>query len=153
MKMWVHYEFKYELKSVTLQYRDAWNENVDDGAWENYVPENNQGDYALTGYWQAIPSTNEIVNTKLVLNASTPFEISRLLEENDIWFNSLSIYNPDYPCTGEIEEEEICADFEDRDIGQYYATLVQDEFIFTSPFPMVVHGYRARWLGTEQGIE
>ena len=146
------YEFKYELKSVTLQYRDAWNENVDDGNWENYVPENNQGDYALTGYWQAIPNTDEIVNTKLVLNASTPFEISRLLEENDIWFNSLSIYNPDYPCTGENEEEEICADFEDRDIGQYYTTLVQDEFIFTSPFPMVVHGYRARWLGTEKAL-
>ncbi len=75
------YDFKYELKTVTLQYRDAWNENVDDGAWENYLPENNQGDYALTGCWQAVPNTDGIVNTKLVLNASTPFEISRLLEE------------------------------------------------------------------------
>ena len=146
------YEFKYQLKSVTLQYRDAWNENVDDGAWENYVPENSQGDYSLTGYWQAIPSTNEIVNTKLVLNATTPFEISRLLEENDIWFDSLSIYNPNYPCTGEIIEEQICADFEERDVGQYYATFVQDEFIFTSPFPMVVHGYHALWLGTKQAL-
>lgn len=147
------YEFKYELISVTLQYRDDWVENVDDGDWENYVPDDDdESGYALSGYWQAIPSTEEIVNTKLVLNASTPFEISRLLEENDIWFALLDVYSPNYPCTGDIVVEEICADFENRDTGYYYATLVQDEFIFTSPFPMVVHGYLAPWLGTQRAL-
>ncbi len=73
-------------------------------------------------------------------------------KKNDIWFALLDVYHPNYPCTGEIIEEEICADFEDREIGEYYATLVQDEFIFTSPFPMVVHGYLAPWLGTRKGL-
>lgn len=146
------YEFKYELKGVTLQYRDDWGEEVNDSAWEDYVPSNDQSGYALSGYWQAVPSTEEIVNSKLVLNASTPFEISRLIEEEGIWYMLLDVYNPDYPCTGESVEQDMCADFEARDVGTYYATLVQDEFIFTSPFPMVVRGYLAPWLGTRRAL-
>jgi hypothetical protein len=146
------YEFKYELNAVTLQYREEWNETVDDENWTDYAPGDDPSDYSLTGYWQAIPDPDGIVNTKLILNASTPFGISRLLDENDRWFTLLDTYNPDYPCAGETQQEEMCAEFENRAIGEYQATLVQDEFIFTSPHPMIVQGYRAPWLGTDKAL-
>jgi hypothetical protein len=49
-------------------------------------------------------------------------------------------------------EEKICADFETRDFGYYYSVLVQNEFIFSSPYPMNVLRYMAPWLGTERAM-
>ncbi len=146
------YEFKYELKKVTLASRDTWNETSDnnDDDWLDFLGP--LGDYSLTGYWQFIPNTDAVANTKLILNASSPFEISRVLEDDDLWYTMLNVYNPDYPCYGETVLEEICADFEMQESMYYYGTLIRDGFVFSSPHPMVVHGYQALWLGTEKAL-
>ncbi|MCF6154504.1 MAG: hypothetical protein E3K36_04465 [Candidatus Brocadia sp.] len=144
------YEFKYELVSVKLEYCDAWDEtDMESGDWKSYIPA--VGDYSLSGFWQIIPGADQ-GNTKLFLNATTPFEISRVLDNSDMWYNTLSVYDPNYPCLPEITEETICTDFEDRESGTYYFILVQNEFIFTSPFPMNVHGYQALWIGTTKAL-
>jgi hypothetical protein len=153
-----NYEFAYALNSVLLEYRDSWTETVDDGQWNDYEDfaenevEDGETSYSLSGTWQAVPNTEEIVNTKLVLNASTPFEISRVLEEAETWFGLIDIFHPEYPCQGEALEKELCADFEGRDFGNYYSILVQDGFIFTSAFPMNIHPHHAVWLGTEKAM-
>lgn len=144
------YEFKYELVSVKLEYCDVWYEtDMESGDWKSYIPA--VGDYSLSGYWQIIPGADQ-GNTKLILNATTPFEISRVLVNSDMWYNTLRVYDPNYPCLPEITEEAICTDFEDREFGTYYFILVQNEFIFTSPFPMNVHGYHATWTGTTKAL-
>ncbi|MES2732251.1 MAG: hypothetical protein V4714_10895 [Bacteroidota bacterium] len=151
------YRFAYALKSVTLEYCDDWNESSEI-TWNNYEEfvktqvENGENAYQLSGAWQAIPSTEQIVNTKLVLNASTPFEISRQLESNESWLGLLDVYNPHYPCSGTAEEKWTCAEFESRDYGTYYPLLIQDEFIFMSVFPMEVQPYEANWLGTTKAV-
>ena len=153
------YEFKYELLNVTLEYRNSWeDQSVDDGYWYDYeafaatLVDDDLSAYRLSGSWQALPSTEEIENTKLVLNASTPFEISRLLEENDLWYSLFDIYHPNYPCNDVPELVELCADFENRQRAYYYGVLEQDKYLFSSPYPMVVHGYEANWLGTENAL-
>jgi hypothetical protein len=144
------YEFKYELINISLDYCDTWDEQaMETGDWKNYI--SSAGDYSLSGNWQFIPGTAQ-GNTKLFLNASTPFEISRVLSDSDVWYNTLNVYNPNYPCVPGTEIETICADMEDRDLGTYYFILVQDEFIFTSPYPLDVHGYVAPWLGTNKAL-
>jgi len=144
------YEFKYELISIKLEFSDEWDQqDMDSADWKNYIP--TIGDYDLSGYWQFIPGANQ-GNTKLILNATTPFEISRVLDNSDMWYNTLSVYNSYYPCLPEITEEAICADLEDRHSGTYYSILVQNEFIFTSPYPLNVHGYQAPWLGTTKAL-
>ncbi len=152
------YDFKYELLGVTLEYRDSWNETDDGEQWTDYsifaadLVNEGLSEYKLSGTWQAIPGEDDMVNTKLVLNASTPFEISRLLEEKVTWFGLLDVYNPNYPCTDVPELEELCADFEEREHGYYYGLMEQDAYLFTSPYPMVVLGYDAPWLGTNSAL-
>ncbi len=153
------YKFKYELLGVTLEYRNIgdWDETDDGGIWYDYEDfaatlVDDFSVYKLSGTWQAIPGEDEQINTKLVLNASTPFEISRLLEEKETWYGLLDIYNPNYPCTDVPELEALCADFEDRERAYYYGVLEQDAYLFSSPYPMVVHGYEAPWLGTSNAL-
>ena len=95
------YKFKYELTGVELQFRDKWDDVADneDIDWKEYTNQDGDSAYSLSGTWQAIPGIDEQLNTKLVLNASTPFEISRLLEEKEMWYGLLDVYNPNYPCT------------------------------------------------------
>jgi hypothetical protein len=153
-----NYEFKYLLNKVTLEYRDQWDETPDDSGWSDYVSfaehqvEDDQSSYALTGNWQALPNTNSIENTRLMLNASTPYEIARNLANSDVWWSQLDMYNPEYPCNNMPVEEKICADFEDRNLGTYYNVIVQDDFIFTSPHPMDIIRYPATWLNTEHAL-
>jgi len=152
------YEFKYALKSVVLQYRDSWNETSDDGNWQDYETfaedqvEEGDDSYKLTGTWQILPSTDGAVNTKLVLNATTPFEISRLLQESDYWFALLDAYNPDYPCAPAPEEAWTCVDFDERATGKEYPLFVEDGFTFISEYPMDIFPYPAGWLGTEKAL-
>jgi hypothetical protein len=152
------YDFKYSLESVLLEYRDEWDESVDDGQWSDYEAfaesqvQDGRSAFSLSGTWQIIPDTDKIVNTKLELNACTPFEISRVLQNTESWWGMVDLYHPEYPCTGTAVEEKICADFETRDFGYYYNVLVQNQFIFASPYPMNVLGYAAPWLGTERAL-
>ena len=152
------YEFKYALKSVVLQYRDSWIETSDDGNWDDYETfaedqvEDGEASYKLTGTWQILPSTEGAVNTKLVLNATTPFEISRLLQESDYWFALLDAYNPDYPCAPAPEEAWTCVDFDEHALGKEYPLFVEDGFTFISEFPMNIFTYPAGWLGTEKAL-
>jgi hypothetical protein len=153
-----NYRFKYALKAVTLQYRDLWNEQVDDGLWEDYqtfansqVDPGNAG-YQLSGNWQVIPGSKTLQNTKLILNATTPFEISRLLDDNEYWLAFLNAQEPDYPC-GPVEEEvQLCADFENRALGSEYPLFTENGYIFMSDFPMNVIAYQADWLSTEKAL-
>ena len=152
------YEFKYALKSAVLQYRDSWNETSDDGNWDDYEAfaedqvEEGQDSYKLTGTWQILPSTEGAVNTKLVLNATTPFEISRLLQESDYWFALLDAYNPNYPCEPVPEEAWTCVDFNEHAAGKQYPLFVENGFTFISEFPMNIFPYQAGWLGTEKAL-
>ncbi len=152
------YKFKYDLTGVTLEYRDEWDETDDGGTWEDYaifaanLVNEGLSEYKLTGVWQAIPGEDDMANTKLVLNSSTPFEISRLLDEKAIWYGMMDVYNPNYPCISVPDLEEICVDFENRDRGYYYGVLEQDKYLFSSPYPMIVSGYEAPWLGTSNAL-
>ena len=152
------YSFKYALKNVTLQYRDSWNENVDDGNWDDYETfavgqvQDGQNTYKLSGTWQAIPSPDGIVNTKLVLNATTPFEISRMLQNNDAWLALLNAYNPAYPCQTPPALTLTCVDFENRNYGQEYPFFIEQGFMFMSNFPMNIAAYEAGWLGTHKAL-
>jgi len=144
------YEFKYELVNITLQCCDAWDEqDMDKVEWINYIP--TVGDYELTGDWQFIPGATQN-NTKLFLNATTPFEISRVLSTTDMWYSMLEVYDPGYPCLPEFTEEKICADVEERQSGTYYYMLVEDRFIFTSIHFLFVRDYNAPWLGTHNAL-
>lgn len=144
------YEFSYELRSVTLQYRNSWDETENSTTWQNYVTDERE-DYTFTGYWQIIPGVDQ-GNTKLYLNATTPFEISRSLAESDLWYTQLATYNPEFPCPPSQGVEQLCADVEERSVGTYGNVLEEDNFIFTSPHPLSVRGYVASWLNTKRAL-
>ena len=122
---------------------------MDNVEWINYIP--TVGDYELTGNWQFIPGATQN-NTKLFLNATTPFEISRVLSTTDMWYSMLDVYDPGYPCLPEFTEEKICADVEERLTGTYYYMLEEDRFIFTSIYFLLVRDYSAPWLGTRKAL-
>lgn len=152
------YEFKYVIKDIVLEYRDNWNEQTTESGWLSYEDfvkrqvDDDTGAYALTGSWQIIPGTGVVNNTKLVLNATTPFEISRILESAESWWGMVDLYQPNYPCIPNQAEEFLCADVEHRAIGIYYNALVENGVIFSSPYPMSVTGYAASWLGTTHAL-
>src|SRR5688572_24512104 len=97
------YEFLYELTDVTLEYSDTWSTIPDTLAWTPF--EDAGSDYSMAASWQVVPDADGLKNTKLVINATSSLEISRVLEDNSYWLQLLSLYNPDYPCLDKVDRK------------------------------------------------
>ncbi len=153
------YDFTFSLTSVRLEYRESWSETSDDGAWLDYAdfassldPDGDR--YEISGFWQADPSAQAGRNTQLVLNATTPFSVARLLDENQTLMAFLGANQPQYPCGQDLEQPRTCVDFEDlpADARTWYPILIHERHVFLSDFPMVVRQSPSDVLGTEHAL-
>ena len=146
------YEFMYELVDVRLDYCASWSTSPHTLPWQPF--EDVGPDYAFTASWQAAPDANGLKNTKLVVNAISSLEISRLLEDSSIWLQLLSLYNPDYPCLEPVELNWTKVNFESYALDQIlYPTFVDDGWVFIAGFPMRIGLYDAPWLGTTKSLK
>jgi len=146
------YEFKYELLNATLEYSDTWSSSPNNLSWKPF--EDAGSDFALTAAWQALPDPQGMKNTKLILNATSALEISRLLEDNNVWLQQLALYNPDYPCIDPAELTWKVVNFEPHTLDEIlFPMFVEDDWLFIALFPMRVRAYDAPWLGTTKSIE
>ena len=141
------YEFKYELTGLTLEHRNNWSSSdaTSTSGWS---------EDDITGSWQATSADGKVNNTVLILNANTPFEISRELENNESWLGTLLTYNSGYPCSDKFVAEWQCADFETYDYGEEFTPLLLDDrFIFKSDFPMTIVKYSEPSIGTTRALQ
>ncbi len=130
------FEFKYELLDVRLECSDTWNSSPQNNTWESF--EQISPEYSMVAAWQAIPDSNGLTNTKLLVNALSSLQISRLLQDNTDWINQLSLHHPNYPC---IETEEpVWQSIEfPLDLGgtELFPLFGQDGWRFESTFPLI----------------
>ncbi|MEM7021539.1 MAG: hypothetical protein AAF637_03000, partial [Pseudomonadota bacterium] len=154
------YDFTYTLKSVRLEYRESWSETSDDGAWFDYADfasslDPDSDGYDVTGFWQADPTAQGSSNAQLVLNATTPFSVARLLDESHMLFAFLDANQPGYPCGESSEMPQHCVDFEDMTADgkrEYHPMLIRDRVVFVGEYPMVVVERPAAILGTKHAL-
>ena len=146
------YEFLYELNDVTLEYSDTWSTTPGNLSWQLF--EDAGSDYSMAAVWQAMPDANGLKNTKLVINATSSLEISRVLEDNSYWLQLLSLYNPDYPCLDEVELTWITINFELYELDQIHYPMFEDAgWVFVAGFPMRISAYDAPWLKTTKSLK
>lgn len=146
------YEYKYELINVALEYSDTWSTLPQTLTWRPF--EEAGSDYSLTAAWQAAPDPQGMKNTKLVINAISSLEISRVLADNSVWQQQLSLYNPDYPCPDPVKLTWQTVNFEAYDIGQVLFPMFEEAgWLFVALFPMRVYKYNAPWIRTTKSIK
>jgi len=138
-----NYTYKYFLESVTLEESD---DPDDDSSWTDISAD-------LFGTWQAVENNGELQNSQLLIGATTPFEMFNVLEDSQSWMNQFLMSYPGYPCGGSYTTIWVCTDFAAYSAGTVFSPfLLQDEFIFYSPMPMLM-GYCAGYSGsTDKGI-
>lgn len=130
----------------------AWSSSPNTLVWKSF--EEAGSDFAFTAAWQALPDPQGMKNTKLVLNATSALEISRLLEDNHVWLQQIALYNPDYPCVDPVELTWNVVNFESHAPEEIlFPMFVEDEWLFIALFPMRVRTYDAPWLGTTKSIK
>lgn len=148
------YKFEYILKSITLERRSKDNP---DAPWSTVAVKSDtdpEAESMLKGMWQVSPgSTNS--NTKLLLWAKTPFDISRTLESNHAWLYSILEPWQKYPFNIDTEPRYSCVDFDDLNIGaSYMEFLLHNTLIFHSPHGTInIVKHKAEWAGTRNALE
>lgn len=146
------YEFLYELTDVKLEYSDTWSTTPDTLSWRLF--EDAGVDYSMAAAWQVVPDADGLKNTKLVINATSSLEISRVLEDNSYWMQLLSLYNPDYPCLDKVELTWTKINFESYTLNQILFPMFEDAgWLFVAGFPMRINAYNAPWLGTTKSLK
>lgn len=124
-----NYNYKYSLTNLSLEEADS-----SSGPWTN-------ADDRLFGAWQMQEGSDGLMNVQLSIGASTPFEKSELLADNQSWLYLMGLTQGEYPCEPAAEEVWLCTDFQAYDLGtEFYPFLFQDGYIFFSRKPMEVIG-------------
>lgn len=140
------YQFEYNLKSITLERRRK------DGP-STWAPVDSS---TITGEWQAVPGEPP-ENTKLLLWANTPFELSRDLESNEsIIYSTLDGPNwSGYPCNLDVKPRFTCVDFDALPLKTaYYEYLLKDDLIFNAPGAKIaVVRHKAQWTNTDKALK
>ncbi|MEM6767542.1 MAG: hypothetical protein AAF655_21575 [Bacteroidota bacterium] len=143
------YEFCYELADIDLSYSPSWASNLENLNWQSSG--DGMSDFSMIASWQAIPDSAEMANTKLLINASTSLEISRLLEDNSTWIYQLGLQNPGYPCIempplswesmdfGGLPEGEVVYPILEEDGWQFFADYPMEVFPQKGSDPSLVH--------------
>ena len=132
------FEFKYELLDVRLETTDSWNSSPQqNNSWQNF--EQISPEYKMVAAWQALPEAGAMKNTKLLVNALSSLEISRLLQDNTDWINQLALYQPGYPCIQPEEPNWQTIQFPEDLIKEKdtFPMYEQDGWRFEADFPML----------------
>ncbi|AET67190.1 hypothetical protein Desor_1539 [Desulfosporosinus orientis DSM 765] len=123
------YNYRYRLLGVTL-----YKKPKSGGDW---APDNR----TVFGKWQAVQDGDQLVNTKLMMWARTPFDISRELDNNSSWIKC-TLENVNGAIMTEARFESI--NFEDQAADTYLsATFVENDSIFLGVYPVKVLAYLA----------
>ncbi|MFZ5760359.1 MAG: DUF6603 domain-containing protein [Thermodesulfobacteriota bacterium] len=157
------YTFEYRLTKISLHKRPK---SGPSSSWTLVATSDGESPRPLFGAWQVVTDpvygnwqgdsdSASPTNTKLMLWTTSPFEISRELENNNAWRYSILSSFDGYPCISVKKSKKLCVDFKGIPSGSTYNMAYQrEDFLFYSYRNyLCVEEYEGAWAETDRTLQ